>query len=1424
MLKLKITLGILVVLLFALPIILFAAPILRYDRTILPEADNLYDLGTTSLKWRNIFVNSCTGCGGGGVGWASTTLDANSIYFTGTNSVLVGNAVGPQLNTFGSAYIPFQVSADIDDGQGIYVVNKSLGTTANTFISLGNGGSPVTGPGYLATSTANIVFAGKNWNGTPLGYGALLKNDLAIYPSDGNLVLAAPTTTGNIKFITGFTGSFAGALDMILTSAGRLGVGTSTPTTGLELNNSTSNSIMTITNNTNNMYSAINFSRARTVGNFVGAYIGLKSDTSSANSLLEFGVNTNTGGGFSSTRMVIDNSGNVGIGTTTPQTPLNVVRTGVGGRTWTPGTPTIALIERSSTASAGAYLSVVSGNAGLGRLNFADTDTETGAGMVEYDHSNNHLNLYTGGSRAIQVTSDNKVGIGTGSSVRPTGRLDLGAGTNGECITWASSAIIQYSSLCSGFSGAPTFLGSGLRTATTSAIVIESAEVTMGVAAIEMVPFGAAADRGMIRFFTQGNQARVWGATSTAPERMRLTNAGRLGIATTTPGATLAVGGDILGDTIIGTRFHATGTTASQLGYASTTALSSGNAWFTGNVGIGTTSPDRTLTVSGTNFTQLHVYGTAGASAGGIRAFNDTGSAFTSLETLGSTSATGVVTAGDSVLYSTNNLQFGTGGGRTARMFISTAGNVGVGTAAPNAKFEISATGGVVPRITSTDGGGDAMQRFYSGSTFKGSVGWNQANDLIGIFGAASSATPVISVTSGARVGVGTTTPSGALHVNNTSLSQIVISNTNAGTNMKDWRFNAGASTFFIGTLSDATTASGDSAITIGRETNSNDVDYIELSTNNDLHKVRFTNDGNLGIGTTTPDRKLMVSGGTAGSNTGIFAIQQSTSAAANSGASVEFSGRNGSSIMTDMATIGTLLRDGTNNLETSDLAFSLKSSGTLAERVRITGAGLVGIGTTTPSAKLAITQTGTEDSFFVSDQTDPDPTPFRINATGNVFINASTSMATTTHSGQTPSLSIFSSTATGSTVDSKMLFHPVGGGNRTVSFENNQIQVSFTNSQSPAGLNLMPTIVANAGVGIGTSTNNWLGALVIQSPNNSAPSGALGNSALSLWNTTSEIFKVTNAGNVGISTTSPLAKLSVTNTGTGPSFIVEDTSSPDTTNFVIDSEGRVGIGVNSAVTAGYTLDVEGELRIGQGYGFYFNNSNVAIKRSANDLIFGGYSGIQFRSEATAIDSQTTRMYIDGSTGNVGIATTTPSSKLTVNGSSYLAGAVYATSTVTFTALTGATGGTNNDVCINATTGELVNETTGTCIVSSREYKKNISDLPISGLESVLKLRPVEFSWKENISSDYKDTTYGFIAEEVAEVDPHFAAYGLKGEARNLDDRAILATAVKAIQELAVEKGIAVKENVQDKWQWFAFGLLALLVIRQQFQINKLKK
>lgn len=140
--------------------------------------------------------------------------------------------------------------------------------------------------------------------------------------------------------------------------------------------------------------------------------------------------------------------------------------------------------------------------------------------------------------------------------------------------------------------------------------------------------------------------------------------------------------------------------------------------------------------------------------------------------------------------------------------------------------------------------------------------------------------------------------------------------------------------------------------------------------------------------------------------------------------------------------------------------------------------------------------------------------------------------------------------------------------------------------------------------------------------------------------------------------------------------------------------------------------------------------------------------------------------------------------------------------------LTTVTGGSNRPVCFIASTGEIVDETTTVCQVSSERYKHDIKKLDVSALDIVNALSSVSYSPNDNVPYDHKDTQYGFVAEQVASIDPHLAEYGTDGKPRTLDDRAILATVVKSVQELN-NKVESVKTSSYSG-SWGLFGLLGL--------------
>lgn len=181
---------------------------------------------------------------------------------------------------------------------------------------------------------------------------------------------------------------------------------------------------------------------------------------------------------------------------------------------------------------------------------------------------------------------------------------------------------------------------------------------------------------------------------------------------------------------IVGTSFIATSTTSSVFPYASTTALSSGNAWFTGNVGVGTTTPMSKVSVKGeliladdgtdthyssiSNTTQdlkIGVFGTNaqfGLDVGGTNRMwitNGTGYVgFSTSTPRARLSATGAGTGTGRLfaLADSNNLDKVSVLDNGTAYF---AGNIGIGSTSPTSKFTL--TGG-----SGFQAGGDAVNTY----------------------------------------------------------------------------------------------------------------------------------------------------------------------------------------------------------------------------------------------------------------------------------------------------------------------------------------------------------------------------------------------------------------------------------------------------------------------------------------------------------------------------------------------------------------------------------------------------------------------------------------------------------------------------------------------------------------------------------------
>jgi hypothetical protein len=850
-------------------------------------------------------------------------------------------------------------------------------------------------------------------------------------------------------------------------------------------------------------------------------------------------------------------------------------------------------------------------------------------------------------------------------------------------------------------------------------------------------------------------------------ERMRIDTSGNVGVGTTAPNAQLhvsfspiasipalgsGVGALALGPAanygmLLGTISNGKGFIQQQRFDTTTTVYDLLLQPNGGNVGIGTTAAVYKLDVSGgdirlaTNATYIRSV-TSGGTNVRMLGINATNVAYVGPIDTGPTST--IFNASSS----STSASFYTSG--TERMLINTDGNVGIGTASPTVKLHLFDT--LAPQVrlqigTTTSQG---AYTFYSSTINEAGIGFTPNTANMNIYAGRSAAwgghitlttdlTERMRITQSGTVGIGTSVPRGTLSLG-TSLATATTQTIHMGYTAADfygWRFNstntpsatsAGNLTIQRGTTTawadDLTiTNTGDVGIGVTapaaklhisgsqRITHAGDrvIDFVRTSANSfsiehDTSRMyfynittatsvlAFDNASNVGIGTASPSAKLHLSGGN-------FYI-------ANSGTYAEPAIIAG--VIAFDSTNGDLNISARSNGGNTFTRFFTSSAGTGAERMRITSAGDVGIGTTAPSNKLSVAggqvNTVADGAYAIA-----------LNAaTGNVRIlpyNA-------TYSGS--ALIAYNAGYTGNgplAIDTSLTSFWTNGtermrllssGNlllgRTTAYTQAYRLVVNGNSETiaiPMAINddragtadsrILAFLRAGTETGYITSSNTVL--------------SVAGNTTLAFQTASTEKMRITNTGDVGIGTAAPSGKLEVYQTAVSPTIRMftnfvggnavdlnpyiggvsnggYSVSIGGTIRQVIDASGNMGIGtttpasnlnisttsgaapVNTTSTNALRLTSTTTAAVGVGPSILFegqtgnttaNYGFAAIQGFKSSATAGDYSGsLGFFTQASGGASALTEQMRITSAGNVGIGTASPSHRLHVNGNVYV--------------------------------------------------------------------------------------------------------------------------------------------------------------------------
>ncbi|MDB4278874.1 hypothetical protein N9917_04665, partial [Deltaproteobacteria bacterium] len=627
-------------------------------------------------------------------------------------------------------------------------------------------------------------------------------------------------------------------------------------------------------------------------------------------------------------KMRISANGNLGIGTTNPNVKLHVAKSGGGiadgGET--------AILQNITNTTDDTILTMMSGNAGVSRINLGDTD-DRDEGFLEYDHS---INLFTIGSNGtnknLNIDSVGNVGIGR---TNPTYALEVStAGSRIQITDPTDSNNVR--------AGLGNSSGNG------GFLELDDASTVSNVL---LRSYGDS-------YLNGGNV----GIGETTPDV-------KLHVVSNTTAYTALLQGAIADDATVGLGFsgYLPGTAAKSVIFHQRNNVASDNTYGRGSLlfALNADADDSDATVADTKM--------AITNAGNVGINTDT--PLSSLDVLSMVNGQGIFTMRDSTssgdyasflfgVSDHSNIGYNKGGiffKRTglngvgdfifannplpslgvvtpsdAAITIKSNGNVGIGVTAPLTKLSVSDADSTIPALGAIGGHFSVLTASGRG-LLTGNLNTGDHFMQVQRIDGTALAYDMLLQPTGGNVGIGTVSPSNKLEVNSGTGNRIAV-------------FESEDSEGFISFLDSST--SGADYVGIGAIG-----DELAFRANNG-YRMRIDSSGNVGIGISIPTSKLDISESNDASNVNLLTLSNPFQTVGTE-TSIRFAP---SSAPASRYSAISGIEEGGNNIA---LKFTTGRAATITEKMRLTSVGYLGIGTDVPVSPLHISEE-TEDILLL--------------------------------------------------------------------------------------------------------------------------------------------------------------------------------------------------------------------------------------------------------------------------------------------------------------------------------------------------------------------------------------------------------------------------------------------------------------------------